>query len=123
MKPIPDWLTAHPIAFALGLFALSAVISIYSKEIKTFLHTWPRNKVRAGFLSLNRNRLSTLQHLHNNPYGLVLYLAREVFGLIYIFPLFLIAYTALMYLLAAHFTPTGMAYIAWGLVYGRTVHI
>jgi hypothetical protein len=78
MHPIDaahDWISGHPVATMLTLFFVSGLISLYSKEIKGFLHVWPIRTLRAYNRNNNRNRLRLLESLHNNTYQLVIYLA------------------------------------------------
>ena len=60
------------------LLVVSGVVSLYSKEIKEFLHTWPIKKLHANDRNMSQHRLRTLEWLHNNTYNLVLYLALSV---------------------------------------------
>lgn len=73
MSTASHWAQGHPITFAIVLFAASALISLYSQEIKTFLRTWPTTKMRASVLNDARHQLALLNNLHNNTYQLLLW--------------------------------------------------
>ena len=75
---IHDWIATHSVTMMFVLFAASGLISLYSKEIKGFLHVWPIRTLRAANLNVNRKRLQLLESLHNNTYNLVIYLALSV---------------------------------------------
>lgn len=74
-QDLVGWCHDHTLTVALILFVLSCLISIYSTEIKHFLHHWPRT--RAGFVRLIRNKaendLRLLNDVHNDVYQLVFY--------------------------------------------------
>lgn len=72
---IVDWSGRHPTALALILFALGCVISLYSKEIRKFLHTWPRTSNAIDNISykMMKHDLAEIEALHNNTYNLVFY--------------------------------------------------
>jgi hypothetical protein len=61
-----------------ALFFVSGLISLYSKEIKGFLHSWPIRTLRTADLNMSKKRLQLLESLHNNTYNLVIYLALSV---------------------------------------------
>ena len=76
---LKDWLWAHPLLYSSVLALLSALVSIYSQEIKRFLHNWPRTAARMR-QSVERDltdEISLLRRLHNNNYELTLYLSRS----------------------------------------------
>jgi hypothetical protein len=73
-----DWIATHPVFTMFALFFASGLISLYSREIKGFLHFWPIRTLRAANLNINTKRLYLLDSLHNNPYNLLIYLALEV---------------------------------------------
>jgi hypothetical protein len=72
-----DWSRSHTLTVTIILFFLAAFISIYSTEIKDFLHHWPRT--RASFRDIARRKtqeeLDILNRVHEDPYQLLLYLA------------------------------------------------
>ena len=78
LNAVHNWLIAHPITWSLILLFVSGVVSLYSKDLREFLHTWPIKKLRASDRNLSRKRLETLEQIHNNTYNLVLYLALAV---------------------------------------------
>lgn len=71
---VSNWITAHPIAVTFVLFAIGILVSLYSSEIKRFLHGWTKRKWR----DLNRkqaaNTLALLRRVHNNSYEFLLYI-------------------------------------------------
>lgn len=70
---IPDWLMKPETLFAIGLFLLGVLVSVFSTDIRRFLSLPPRKwkKARAARL---RYRLNLTKRLHNDPYRLLLYL-------------------------------------------------
>jgi hypothetical protein len=70
---VSDWTTAHPIAFTLILFVLGIIISIYSAEIKQFLHGWTKRTWRQFNRRQAEQNLALLRRVHNNSYELQLY--------------------------------------------------
>jgi hypothetical protein len=79
MNSISHWVQIHPITFAVLLFVASALISLFSQEIKDFLRTWPKTKMAALALKDLRNQLAVLNNLHNDSYQLTLWF---VWGLV-----------------------------------------
>lgn len=77
---LKDWLWHHQLLYPFILFTLAAVVSIYSQDIKSFLHRWPRTKEHARRAKENQlgNRIQLLRALHNDSYQLLLYLSRRV---------------------------------------------
>jgi hypothetical protein len=80
MKLVKDWLWAHSLLYPFLLFVFAALVSIYSREIKTFLHEWPRTTEQLRKYKTNRilSYMALLKSLHNNSYELVLYLAKRL---------------------------------------------
>lgn len=72
-ETISNWLVGHPISFALILFGLSSIISVYSTEIKDFVRVWPKQKWAEIDRRENIRQLRTLKSLHNNSYYLNLW--------------------------------------------------
>jgi hypothetical protein len=82
LHALKDWLWGHPLLYGFILFALSLLGSIYSQEIRAFLHSWPRTKehrrrVKQTELS---SRIELLKKLHNDSYQLLLFLAGRIAG-------------------------------------------
>jgi hypothetical protein len=76
-QALTGWLKSHTLLYPFVLFLLSALFSIYSQDIKKFLHEWPRVKRRAhqDALRAATDRIELLTRLHNNTYELILYFA------------------------------------------------
>lgn len=80
LQTLTQWPSTHSVLFTIILFVFAALISIYSEDIKYFLHHWPRTKENArkgkeGFL---KDYLSLLKRVHNDSYQLTLYLATRI---------------------------------------------
>ncbi len=91
MAQIAGWLKNHSLLYTFILFLISAAFSIYSKDIRRFLHEWPRAKEKKRQVQRKAvsRRLELLELLHNNSYELILYIADKVvlmvYGLIFFF--------------------------------------
>ena len=70
------WFQGHPLTVSIILFFAAALISIYSTEIKHFLHHWPRTRkaLHSSTRSFLTNRVVLLERLHNNAYEVLMYL-------------------------------------------------
>jgi hypothetical protein len=80
----PSWLTKPEMLVTYGLFLAAALISIYSTDIRA-IFSIPGRKYREVRMALLQQELKHLQYLHENTYGLLLYITRSVFdGLSYI---------------------------------------
>ena len=77
------WLSGHPLLYGFVLFLISCVVSLYSNEIKRFLHVWPKTKLSEAHQSAVRQRLDLMKRLHKNPYNLIFYFAQEFISMIY----------------------------------------
>jgi hypothetical protein len=69
------WIVDHPVVMLFASLIASGLISLYSQQIRGFLHTWPIRTLRSANLNVNRKQLQLLESLHNNTYNLVIYLA------------------------------------------------
>ena len=81
---LKDWAWAHPLLYPFILFVLACLVEIYGKDIRSFLHEWPRTKARAHKVKENDlcKRLVVLKALHNDSYQLILYLMNKCLMLI-----------------------------------------
>jgi hypothetical protein len=79
MNTVKDWLLHHPLLYPFILCVFAAFVSIYSQDIKSFLHHWPRAKESVRWFSQDKasRRLRLLEVLHNNSYQLLLYFATK----------------------------------------------
>ena len=75
LSTVHKWFIQHPIWLNVILGVAFFALSMYSKEIRLFLHFWPRKKLHSNDRILTGQRLQTLERLHNDTYALVLYLA------------------------------------------------
>jgi hypothetical protein len=75
MNTLTDWLKNHQLLYTFILFLLSAAFSLYAKDIRRFLHEWPKTKETARQVKRDKaaERLRLLQLLHNDSYQLLLY--------------------------------------------------
>jgi hypothetical protein len=78
-----EWFKNHPLLYPFILFLLAAFISVYTSDIKQFLHNWPRTKERARRAREHdlTERLVLLKTLHNDSYQLVIYLTSRLIHL------------------------------------------
>jgi hypothetical protein len=74
----PSWLTKPEMLVTYGLFLAAALISIYSTDIRAAFSI-PGRKYREARVALLQRELEHLRYLHENTYGLLLYLAHSVF--------------------------------------------
>ncbi len=85
LDTLTNWLKAHTLLYTFILFLLSALFSIYSKDIKQFLHSWPKTTEKARQFSQQAatTRLRLLKMLHNDSYNLLLYFGTKFVNLIF----------------------------------------
>jgi hypothetical protein len=85
LNTLTIWLKAHTLLYPFILFLLSALFSIYSKDIKQFLHSWPKTAQKARQFSQQAatTRLGLLKVLHNDSYQLLLYFGTQFVGLFF----------------------------------------
>lgn len=85
LHTLTEWLKSHTLLYTFVLFLLSAFLSIYSQEIKRFLHSWPRTAEAARRHTLQNvtYQLALLKTLHNDSYRLLLYFADKFTTLIF----------------------------------------
>jgi MFS family permease len=92
-----DWFGRHPLLYTFLLFLIACFVSIYSSDVKRFLHEWPRTKVKAR--QANRlvvtQRLELLNHVHGNSYNLIFYFALQFIEMVFEFLLLAIVATIL----------------------------
>jgi hypothetical protein len=85
MHLLTEWLKGHTLLYTFILFLISALFSLYSQDIRRFLHEWPRTKAKA--LKTRRDaairRLELLSLLYNNSYQLLLYFATQFVQMIF----------------------------------------
>lgn len=74
-QTLKQWPSNHSVLFTIILFVLAALISVYSQDIKRFLHDWPNTKAKIRGMRQQRlqARLDTLNRLHDNSYQLLLF--------------------------------------------------
>ncbi len=75
LAAVHKWLVEHPITLTVGVTLINFLLSMYLKEFRQLLHFWPRKAFHANDRILSGRRLQTLERLHNNTYGLVIWLA------------------------------------------------
>jgi|SRR5579872_1178610 len=85
LNALKNWLWTHSLLYPFVLFALAAFVSIYSQDIKAFLHHWPRTKERWRKVKEKEliDRLALLKRLHNDSYQLLVYLTDQLIGLVF----------------------------------------
>ena len=103
-QSVKDWLWSHPLLYPFILFVLACLVEIYARDIRSFLHNWPRTKktVRGVAKDDLTKRLVLLKSLHNDSYQLILYLAHKGFELI--IEWIVVAVTLSVILLVLHHT-------------------
>ena len=69
---LPDWLIKPETLFAIVLFVLGVLVSLFSVEIRRLLSVPPR-KWRGLRVARLQYRLNLMQRLHNDAYRLLLY--------------------------------------------------
>jgi hypothetical protein len=84
-QPLTDWLKDHPFLYPFILFLIGVAVSIYSQNVKRFLHDWPRTKEKKRQVQRNAvtRRLELLKLLHNNSYELIVYLGGRSVLMVY----------------------------------------
>ncbi len=84
LHTITEWLKNHPLLYPFILFVLAAFVSIYSAELKRFLHHWPKTAEhsRKAAQQVVIHRLAILNALHNDSYQLLLYFADKFITLV-----------------------------------------
>lgn len=82
---LTEWLRNHPLLYPFILFLLGGFLTLYSGDIKRFLHEWPRTKEKARQAGRNKAifQLELLTSLHNDSYQLLLYFAERVTQVVY----------------------------------------
>ena len=126
MHPIDathGWISGHPVATMLTLFFVSGLISLYSKEIKGFLHVWPIRTLRAYNRNNSTRQLRLLETLHNNTYKLVIYLAHSVVSVILSTLSWYVLLTAINLWFSPHPTFAGPWPILWGITVGKALQV
>jgi hypothetical protein len=75
LSAVHKWGVDHPIWLTIAISLVFFILSMYTKEIRLFLHFWPRKKLHSNDRIMSGRRLETLQRVHGDAYQLVLYLA------------------------------------------------
>jgi hypothetical protein len=77
LHTITEWLKNHPVLYPFILFVFAAFVSIYSQEIKRFLHHWPKTAEhsRKSAQQFVTRQLALINALHNDSYHLLIYFA------------------------------------------------
>ena len=101
------------------LFGASGLVSLYSAEIKGFLHVWPIRAFRTGTRNAHRQHLQLLESLHDNTSTLVIYLALSFTMLLQSIVYWSIGILVLLLVFTHQFTPSAVVPIAFGLAFGR----
>jgi hypothetical protein len=80
LQTLKAWPSTHSVLFTVILFLLAAFISVYSQDIKRFLHDWPntKEKIRKARERELTARLATLKTLHDDSYQLLLFVVWRV---------------------------------------------
>lgn len=80
VQTLKDWLWSHPLLYPFILFVIACAVSVYSQDIKRFLHNWPRTKERSRRFTENdlTKRIVLLMKLHNNSYQLLLFMVYKI---------------------------------------------
>jgi hypothetical protein len=89
-QTLKEWPSTHSVLFTIILFLLAALISVYSQDIKRFLHDWTNTKQTIGKMR-ERNltaRLSLLKTLHNDSYRLLLFVVWKASHILFEMALF-----------------------------------
>lgn len=75
LQTVIDWAHQHPTALTLILFLVSCAISIYGREVRGFLHNWPRTSKAIDTVSyrMAQHDLAEIESLHKNTYNVLLY--------------------------------------------------
>ena len=83
LHSLTDWLGKHTLLYAFALFLVGCFVSLYSAEVKRFLHVWPRTRLNQAHQNSVRQRLDLMKRLHKNPYNLLFYFAQEFISMIF----------------------------------------
>lgn len=119
-QALKDWAWAHPLLYPFILFVLACLVEIYAKDIRSFLHHWPRTNERWRNVKEKDlvNRLELLKTLHNDGYRLLIYLVSRAIGLF--FSCFLTSFVVLVYAVLIHERNRGALAdgVSFGLIVG-----